>query len=136
MTRKRGGGLRAEESLGVFDRPVGVPVAKPAVGDLAARNDPEAIITGRAAERPGRDPVHTAHVTGEEGGDERELTGEIGDRDKMFQHLPVDGLRGRLEAVPGQEHPHRVETGRGDPLEVSGNLSPVELRPPAVRAGQ
>jgi hypothetical protein len=74
-------------------------------------------------------------VTGEQRRDEREpeLAGEIGDRDQPFQHRLVDRVRCRLEVFPDQEHPDGVEDTPGDPREVSGDLRPVELRPPAHR---
>jgi hypothetical protein len=131
MIRKRS--LRREQRLRIRHGRVAVPVAKAALGNRAVRNDAEAIITRRAAERPGRNPVHPARVPREQGRDQREseLSGDIGDRDQPSQHLAVDRLRRRLEVFPGQEHAHRVETGRGDPLEVGRDLASIELRPPA-----
>ena len=101
----------------------------------AARDDPEASVSVRASERPRRDPVHAAHVTGEKRGDQREPepAGEIGDHDEPIEHRAIDPARGRLEVFPGEEHPHRVETAGGDPRKVGCNLGRIESRPPAHR---
>ena len=67
--------------------------------------------------------------------DERkpQLAGQIGNRDQPLDHRPVDRVRGRLEVLPGQEHPNGVEPAAGYPREVGCDLRPIELRPPAHR---
>ena len=130
-----GGSLPGQQGLGSCDRPVGVPVAETGVDDAATRDDPEARVTARASERPGGDPVHAAHVAGEEGGDEvePESGGEIRNPDELLEQRAVDPVRGGLEVFPGQEHPHRVEAAGGDPCKVGFDLCRLEARPPAHR---
>ena len=65
MTAKGSGRLRCEERLRFADDGIGVPVPETGVRDEAARNDAKAIVAVRPSERPGGNPVHAAHVTGE-----------------------------------------------------------------------
>ena len=71
----------------------------------------------------------SAHVPGEECGNEREASsgGQIRHRDQPIQHAPVHLVRGRLEVRPGQEEPDRVETTRGDPCEIGCDLLAIEV---------
>jgi hypothetical protein len=57
MTRECRGGRRWQAELGIADHRIGVPVAKRAFRDLAARDDPEATIAIRTSECPRRNPV-------------------------------------------------------------------------------
>ena len=138
VPREGGGSLCGKENLSIADRRIAVPVAQPSSHDGATGHDPEARISVRATERPGRDPVHSAHVAGEEGGDQRqpEPGGEVGDNDETPEHLAVYPVRGRLEVFPGEKHPHGVETAGGDPRKVGFDLRRVEARPPAHRGGR
>ena len=97
--------------------------------DAAVGHNAKAIVAIGPAERPRRNPVHSAHVTGEEGGNDREARsgGQIRHGDQPIQHAPIHLVRGRLEVRPGQEEPDRVETARGDPCEVVGDLRAIEV---------
>ena len=103
--------------------------------DPAVGHHTKAIVAIRPAERPRRNPVHSAHVPGEEGGNERDAGpgGQIRHGDQPIQHAPIHLARGRLEVRPGQEEPDRVETARGNPCEIGGDLRAIEVRPPPHR---
>ena len=53
--------------------------------------------------------------------------GQIRHGDQPIQHAPIHLVRGRLEVRPGQEEPDRVETARGDPCEIGGDLRAIEV---------
>ena len=67
---------------------------------------------------------------------EPEPAGEIRNRDEPLEHRSVDPVRRRLEVLPGEEHPHGVETAGGDPRKVGCNLGQIEVRPPAHRGAR
>ena len=106
------------------DERIRVPVPQRASVDPAVGHHTKAIVAIGPAERPRRNPVHSAHVPGEEGGNERDAGsgGQIRHGDQPIQHAPIHLVRGRLEVRPGQEEPDRVETARGDPCEIGGDL--------------
>jgi hypothetical protein len=132
---KRGCDFKGQQSLCVRDDRIGIPVAEPGFDHRPTRDDSEANVAVRAAERPRRDPVHPAHVAREQRRNERkpELAGKIGHGDELLDHRPVDLIRGRLEVLPGQKDANGVEPAVGDPREVGCDLCAIELRPPAHR---
>ncbi len=128
-------GPAREQRLRPHDVVVEVPVPQASLDDAPARHDPEPCVALRAAERPPRDPIDAAHVTGEQRGHDVQTGGpsDVRHRDQSFEHLGIDVLGLRLERLPEQEHADRVEPGGGDPLEVSCGLRLVERRPPPHR---
>ena len=68
---KRSCDVGGQESLGVRDERIGIPVAEPGLDHHAARDDSETSVAVRAAERPRRDPVHSAHVARKQRWNER-----------------------------------------------------------------
>ena len=132
---QRSSRLARQQGLRPGDTRVRVPVPQPASVDPAVAHHTKAIVAVGPAERPCRNPVHAAHVTGEEGGNERDARagGQIRHGDQTIQHPPIHLVRGRLEVRPGKEDPDRVETARGDPREICGDLRAIEVRPPPHR---
>ena len=124
-----------QQRLGAGDDWVGVPVAQADRGDLATGHHPKAAVAVRSPERPRGNPVHSAHVPGEEGGHDRQTrpAGEIRHRDEPVEHVAVHFVRDGLETLPGQEQPDRIETARGDTREVGEDLLFVEVCPPPHR---
>ena len=103
--------LARQPRLGAHDVGVRVPVAH-AVGHHApAGHHAEPGVPLRAAERPCRDPVHAAHVPGEQRGHERQsgVFGRVGHRHQALEHRGVHAIGRRLERLPEQEAPHGVE---------------------------
>ncbi len=106
-----GGGLAGQPRLRFAHRGVRVPVAQRLPAELPAGEHPEARVAVCAAQRPVGNQVHPAHVTGEERGHDghpRPLR-QVRDHHEPIEHGRVHPVWRRLEDVPGQEEPDRIE---------------------------
>src|SRR5438552_11480639 len=89
--------------LRIDDVPVAVPVAQhPCCSRLSTSGDhSEPSVSVDSTGGPCGDPVHAAHVTGEEGHDKGDprFGGSLGSVDDARENGAIDRSRGRLEVV-------------------------------------
>src|SRR4029078_770237 len=98
-----------------------VPVLYIAIHHTSAADDSKTWRAGGPGfQRPVWNPIDSAHVAGEQCGDQRKVVvgGDVGDGGQIIQCLAGDMRRQGLEVFPEEKDANAVESCGANPLEV------------------
>jgi len=132
MTRESTRALAREQRLRLEHERVHVPVAHPARDDAVVRDYAKAAARRIPGEGPLGDEVRSAHVAGEERGDDPQLAtlSCVGDGHQVREGTVAHCRRLWLEVLPQQEETDDLTAGIANPREVAIDLTRVETPPP------